>query len=324
MRDPYAPLFHGLMGLTSNARNPFQESEHDQRERRSSGPRVRSTFTVNFGGNGGFTRGTVRETDDLAGIFHHIMEEVQGTANPGGGGGGGPGSNSGPNRRPPPMFAMLSQLLNPANARAGDAVFSQEALDRVISGLMEQHSASSAPGPASDGAIAALPKIQIAKEHLDSTGKAECSICMDGLNLGDEVTELPCKHWFHGECVSAWLREHDTCPQCRRGITPKDGDTNSPRATGQAPRFWQMHGNEFDGVHRNEESSTRTPEANRTTTRGSGTLSSPYQVPESPSAGLSGRSHRRENESGRSRFSGWMGRAFGGGSNGSGDSSGSS
>jgi E3 ubiquitin-protein ligase RNF115/126 len=116
-------------------------------------------------------------------------------------------------------FHFLQHMFNPANATAGDAVFTQEALDRVISQLMEQHAGGNAPGPASPAAISALPQKKVDKTMLGNEGKAECSICMDSVELGSEVTELPCKHWFHGQCVSAWLREHDTCPHCRQGIT---------------------------------------------------------------------------------------------------------
>ncbi|KAH8754799.1 hypothetical protein F5883DRAFT_572427 [Diaporthe sp. PMI_573] len=35
---------------------------------------------------------------------------------------------------------------------------------------------------------------------------------------GEEVTVLPCKHWFHGECVVSWLKMHNTCPICRASI----------------------------------------------------------------------------------------------------------
>ncbi|KAL8814687.1 MAG: hypothetical protein Q9223_006104, partial [Gallowayella weberi] len=135
---------------------------------------------------------------------------------------------------------LFASILNPANAAHGDVVYSQEALDRIISQFMEQHNGSTAPGPASAAAIAALPKRRIDQEMLGSDGKAECSVCMDNVELGDEVTVLPCHHWFHDECVSAWLKEHDTCPHCRQGIMPKDpphsGEATSPRATGQEPR----------------------------------------------------------------------------------------
>ncbi|KAL9594642.1 MAG: hypothetical protein Q9219_006926 [cf. Caloplaca sp. 3 TL-2023] len=144
--------------------------------------------------------------------------------------------------RPSPGFPGLHQLfasvLNPANPAHGDVVYSEEALDRIISQFMENQAGSSAPGPASAAAIEALPKKQVDKSMLGSDGKAECSVCMDNVELGDQVTVLPCQHWFHGECVGAWLKEHDTCPHCRQGIMPKDAgnEASSPRSPGQEPR----------------------------------------------------------------------------------------
>ncbi|KAL8859310.1 MAG: hypothetical protein Q9178_004248 [Gyalolechia marmorata] len=143
------------------------------------------------------------------------------------------------------LHQLFASILNPANAAHGDVVYSQEALDRIISQFMEQHNGSSAPGPASASAISALPKKQIDKAMLGSDGTAECSVCMDNVELGDEVTVLPCNHWFHGDCVGAWLKEHDTCPHCRQGIMPKDTpssngeEATSPRAPGQEPRISQ-------------------------------------------------------------------------------------
>ena len=120
----------------------------------------------------------------------------------------------------------------------GDAVYSQEALDRIISQLMEQNQ-SNAPGPASAEAISSLPQKEITKEDLDeTTGKADCSICMDEALIGSQVTVLPCSHWFHADCIKAWLGEHDTCPHCRQGIMPEDGPENAtrPREPGQTAR----------------------------------------------------------------------------------------
>lgn len=74
---------------------------------------------------------------------------------------------------------------------------------------------------------------------MGSDGKAECSVCMDAVNIGDEVTVLPCNHWFHEDCVGAWLKEHDTCPHCRAGIMPKESGADAPRSPGQVPRHTQ-------------------------------------------------------------------------------------
>ncbi|KAF2258700.1 hypothetical protein CC78DRAFT_98760 [Lojkania enalia] len=130
-----------------------------------------------------------------------------------------------------PLFGLLTQLMNPGSAQAGDFVFSQEALDHVITQLMEQTSTSNAPGPASQEAIDSLHRKKVSTDMLGSEGRAECSICMEEVHLGDEVSELPCKHWFHHACVAAWLGEHDTCPHCRQGITK----TNQTQGQNQPP-----------------------------------------------------------------------------------------
>lgn len=116
----------------------------------------------------------------------------------------------------PNPLAMLSTLLN--FDRHGDAVYSQEELDRVISQLIDQNMNGNAPPPASQDAIRSLPKKNVDEEMLGNEGKAECSICMDPVELGTEVTVLPCKHWFHYNCIEMWLNQHNTCPHCRRPI----------------------------------------------------------------------------------------------------------
>ncbi|KAK8217304.1 hypothetical protein M8818_001557 [Zalaria obscura] len=170
-------------------------------------------------------------------------------------------------------IAGLLNLFNPANMQHGDAVYSQEALDRIISQLMEQNQTGNAPGPASSEAIGSLPQKTISESDLDdTTHKAECSICMDEVNLGDKVTLLPCHHWFHGECIKAWLGEHDTCPHCRQGIMPKDapnGDNRS-RNPGEAPRHDQMWASRMkrqrNGTPRQACSSAPLPSSHHTST----------------------------------------------------------
>ena len=163
--------------------------------------------------------------------------EQRGNRQPNNGNRGVPGNPANPGAE---MFAVLSSILG--NGRHGDTVFSDEALDRVITQLMDQTNPHSAPGPASTAAIAALPKKKVEKSMMGQDGKAECSVCMDAVDLGDEVTMLPCKHWFHEDCVGAWLKEHDTCPHCRQGIMPKDTpeNNNGPRSPDQAPRNIQV------------------------------------------------------------------------------------
>ena len=134
---------------------------------------------------------------------------------------------------------LFRQAFDPSNAVHGDAVFTQEAFDRIIGQMMDQNGASSAPGPASAAAIAALPKKLVDKSMMGADGKVECSVCMDAVDVGDEVTVLPCKHWFHEQCVGIWLKEHDTCPHCRQGIMSAGGDSNTSRQPNQQPSHSQ-------------------------------------------------------------------------------------
>lgn len=140
------------------------------------------------------------------------------------------GSNAGPTPLAP-LAALLQTMLGvPAGGVHGDGVYTQEAFDRIVTQLMEQNATGSAPGPASAEAIAAIPKIKIDKAMLGDSGKAECSICMDEVQLDEVVSQLPCSHWFHPPCIEAWLGEHDTCPHCRKGIS--ESSEAKPDASG--------------------------------------------------------------------------------------------
>jgi hypothetical protein len=37
----------------------------------------------------------------------------------------------------------------------------------------------------------------------------------------DEIVPLPCdeKHYFHQDCIKAWLEKNNTCPLCKKEIT---------------------------------------------------------------------------------------------------------
>ncbi|EEP81625.1 predicted protein [Uncinocarpus reesii 1704] len=181
----------------------------------------------------------------------------------------------------------------------GDAVYSQEELDRVISELIDQTSNTNAPGPATEAAIRALPKKPVDKTMLGHDGKAECSICMDNVEIAEKVTELPCKHWFHGTCISAWLIEHDTCPHCRRGIMES---------------YRQQH-----------PSPNSSPSGSSSSLPSLISVTSPFPMPNGSSSphnsnGTPTRSEsdqqRPSSSGGNGRFTGWMRNHFGGGSSG--------
>ncbi|KAE8681081.1 Detected protein of unknown function [Hibiscus syriacus] len=47
----------------------------------------------------------------------------------------------------------------------------------------------------------------------------DCPICLDEYVVGEPCRVFPdCKHMFHSRCIDHWLRNHVTCPVCRRCI----------------------------------------------------------------------------------------------------------
>ncbi|KAL7628937.1 hypothetical protein AAE478_000454 [Parahypoxylon ruwenzoriense] len=119
-----------------------------------------------------------------------------------------PNGGEGEARHPPDFSRALTQLmmtiLNPQTIH-GDAVYSQEALDRIITNLMEANPQSNAPAPASEEAIAKLSKKKLDEQMLGPELKGECTICIDEMEAGDEAVVLPCKHWFHEHNITRVL-----------------------------------------------------------------------------------------------------------------------
>jgi len=44
-----------------------------------------------------------------------------------------------------------------------------------------------------------------------------CGICLN--NDETQWMILPCKHYFHSDCLKLWLENNKTCPNCRKEIT---------------------------------------------------------------------------------------------------------
>lgn len=54
--------------------------------------------------------------------------------------------------------------------------------------------------------------------------QVSCAVCVSHMESQQLVRVLPCKHEFHASCVDKWLRNHRTCPLCRR-----DASVTGPR-----------------------------------------------------------------------------------------------
>jgi E3 ubiquitin-protein ligase RNF115/126 len=51
-----------------------------------------------------------------------------------------------------------------------------------------------------------------------ATAEDTCLICLDSLEIGTDVFILPCRHGFHPDCLSPWLKMHSECPCCRHKL----------------------------------------------------------------------------------------------------------
>lgn len=45
-----------------------------------------------------------------------------------------------------------------------------------------------------------------------------CAVCRLEFERDDEVRLLPCKHYYHPECVGEWLKHNKTCPVCSKEV----------------------------------------------------------------------------------------------------------
>jgi len=161
-----------------------------------------------------------------------------------------PGDGPGPAITGPLMAQYLMALLGrehltemfargmgegPQPGRMGDYVFNQEALDQIITQLMETSNAGR-PVPATEEIIENLPRevLEIGSPTLEK----DCAVCKDQFKLETDdpdeqvVVTLPCKHPFHEPCILPWLKSSGTCPVCRHALVPQPEHHGPPPAGG--------------------------------------------------------------------------------------------
>lgn len=64
--------------------------------------------------------------------------------------------------------------------------------------------------PAPESAIEALGKAAAV-----ANDNSKCTVCTEEFVKGEEVTRMPCNHVFHSNCIVSWLKNMNTCPNCR-------------------------------------------------------------------------------------------------------------
>ncbi|KAJ0253006.1 RING/U-box superfamily protein [Hirschfeldia incana] len=63
-----------------------------------------------------------------------------------------------------------------------------------------------------------LPVVHLTAEELTERGLVVCAICREKLTSHERLSELPCRHYYHKDCISSWLTTRNTCPLCRHNV----------------------------------------------------------------------------------------------------------
>ncbi|KAB2595077.1 E3 ubiquitin ligase BIG BROTHER-related-like [Pyrus ussuriensis x Pyrus communis] len=70
--------------------------------------------------------------------------------------------------------------------------------------------------PASKSSIEKLERVRVEVS-------ADCSICMEEMEVGSEAIPMPCSrsHLYHDDCIIEWLKKSRVCPLCRFAMPPE-------------------------------------------------------------------------------------------------------
>ena len=76
--------------------------------------------------------------------------------------------------------------------------------------------------PTSQNFIRNIPEVAIEEKHCKKNGsefeKPTCPVCIIDFEIGHKGMFLPCGHIFHPDCIKPWLKDHNTCPVCRKEL----------------------------------------------------------------------------------------------------------
>jgi E3 ubiquitin-protein ligase RNF115/126 len=100
-------------------------------------------------------------------------------------------------------------------------------LENIINYLMANDPNQYGNPPASKKAITALESIVVDESNfaeMKKQGLSECSVCKEEFNLKETIKKMPCKHYFHTDCIGPWLEQRNSCPTCRHELPTDDAE----------------------------------------------------------------------------------------------------
>ncbi|KAK6796855.1 hypothetical protein RDI58_004556 [Solanum bulbocastanum] len=92
--------------------------------------------------------------------------------------------------------------------------------DALFGQFLESEGTLKGSPPAAKSVVENLPLVVLKDEE----NKTACAVCKDEILVVEKVTELPCSHYYHWECIVPWLNIRNTCPVCRHELPTDDTD----------------------------------------------------------------------------------------------------
>jgi len=147
---------------------------------------------------------------------------------------------------------ILSEIFSNLLAPFGGAEPEGRSFEQILQYIIENDPNHYGTPPASQKAIEKLPSVKITQDMLGNPDdKPECTVCKDEFKLDEEVTEMPCKHRFHNDCLVPWLKQHNSCPVCRHELQTDDKDYEDRKAAQQQVQIQpqiQLLGNNMNNI----------------------------------------------------------------------------
>ena len=116
-----------------------------------------------------------------------------------------------------PLVQLISELIN--------SEYENQEIENILNYVMNNDENKYGSPPAAKSEINKLKKYVLSEENLNKFGcENSCSVCKEDFVIGNKMMDLPCKHYFHEECLMPWLNQHDSCPICRFELKTDDPD----------------------------------------------------------------------------------------------------
>ncbi|CBZ51705.1 Os05g0488800 protein, related [Neospora caninum Liverpool] len=128
---------------------------------------------------------------------------------------------------------LVMQVLNQALSGGAGFGVGEEAMDQILTMIMQNDVNRYGSPPAAASVIRSLREETLTEEQAREAGP--CAICQEDYRREDVVHRLTddssqCSHIFHRQCIIPWLEQHNSCPVCRFELPTDDAAYNQRRA----------------------------------------------------------------------------------------------